>query len=89
MLKVGLIINVSPIKSPNLRREIKEVKTGINDSQITFHNGSTVIAVVSGESARGNRANILIIDESRLVKKEIYDSIFNLMSPYIQLPQKI
>ena len=41
------------IKSPNLRREIKEVKTGINDSQITFHNGSTVIAVVSGESARG------------------------------------
>lgn len=75
------------IKSPNLRREIKEIKTGINDSQITFHNGSTVVAVVSGESARGHRANILIIDESRLVKKEIYDSILRPMLTVTRLPK--
>ena len=39
--------------SPNLRREIKEVKCGANDAKVIFHNGSTIEAVVSGEQSRG------------------------------------
>ena len=32
--------------SPNLRREIKEVKCNGNEAKVTFHNGSTIEAVV-------------------------------------------
>ena len=39
--------------SPNLRREIKEVKCGANDAKVIFHNGSTIEAVVSVEHSRG------------------------------------
>ena len=39
--------------SPNLRREIKEIKVGANDAIVKFKNGSTIEAVASGESARG------------------------------------
>lgn len=39
--------------SPNLRREIKEIRVGANDAIVKFKNGSTIEAVASGESARG------------------------------------
>lgn len=68
--------------SPNLRREIKEVKCGANEAKVTFHNGSTIEAVVSGEQSRGYRANILIIDEFRLVPKEVQERI---MIPFLNV----
>lgn len=68
--------------SPNLRREIKEVKCGANEAKVTFHNGSTIEAVVSGEQSRGYRANILIIDEFRLVPKEVQERI---MVPFLNV----
>ena len=71
--------------SPNLRREIKEVKCGANDGKVIFHNGSTIEAVVTGEQSRGFRCNILIIDEFRLVSKEITDRI---MRPFLNVNRK-
>lgn len=62
-------------KSPHLRREIKRVECNNNEAKVTFHNGSTIEAVVSGESSRGYRCNILIVDEFRLVSKEVTDRI--------------
>lgn len=63
------------VKSPNLRREIKEIKCNGQEAKVIFHNGSTIEAVVSGEQSRGFRCNILIIDEYRLVSKEVTDRI--------------
>ena len=40
-------------KSPALRLEIKEIKTGINDTEVFFKNNSSFITSVSGEGARG------------------------------------
>ena len=71
--------------SPNLRREIKEVKCNGNEAKVTFHNGSTIEAVVSGEQSRGFRCNILIIDEFRLVSKEVTDRI---MRPFLNVNRK-
>lgn len=62
-------------RSPNLRREIKEIRSNNNESVVIFHNGSTITAVVSGESSRGMRATAIIIDEFRLVSKEVIDRI--------------
>ncbi|MBQ8135060.1 MAG: hypothetical protein IJ192_11740 [Clostridia bacterium] len=66
-------------KSPALAFEISDKETKINgtDAQIVFKNGSFIKVVTSGESARGNRANILIIDEFRLVPKDTVDTILS------------
>ena len=61
--------------SPNLRREIKEIRVGANDAIVKFKNGSTIEAVASGESARGYRGNILILDEARLISQTVLNSI--------------
>ena len=61
--------------SPNLRREIKEIRSNNNESVVIFHNGSTITAVVSGEGSRGFRATTLVVDEFRLVSKEVIDRI--------------
>lgn len=65
------------VMSPNLRREIKKVSTGQNAIELIFHNGSTFCASVSGEQSRGLRSTILIVDEFRLVKKEVVDTILS------------
>ena len=65
------------VQSPNLRREIKKISTSQNSIEVVFHNGSSFIASVAGEQARGIRSTILITDEFRLVKKSILDSILS------------
>ena len=79
--------------SANLQREIAEVKTGVNECYVLFTNGSKITAVTSGEGARGYRANILIVDEFRLLKKETVEQILrpflnvNRTPPYLQNPK--
>ena len=67
-------------KSPLLRNEILKTTTGQNDCFVYFKNGSWIRVVVAAESARGARANILIIDESRLVSQKIVDTILRPMN---------
>lgn len=62
-----------------LRFELKPgregIQTGANDAKVVFKNGSTIECTTSGESARGYRGNILIVDEFRLVPKDVLDKI--------------
>ena len=67
-------------KSPLLRNEISKVSTGQNDCYVYFKNGSWIRVVIAGESSRGARSNILIIDESRLVQQKIVDTILRPMN---------
>lgn len=64
-------------RSPELACEIDDKASKMNGTEawIAFKNGSTIKVVTAGESARGNRANILIIDEARLVNKDTIDTI--------------
>jgi hypothetical protein len=79
--------------SKNVEREIKEFKTSANECFVVFWNGSKITAVVSGDSARGYRANILILDEFRLISKETIDQILRpflnvqRIPPYLQNPK--
>lgn len=63
--------------SPELNMEIDWKKTKINNTQgiIVFKNGSYIKVVTAGESARGNRAHVLILDEFRLISKDTIDTI--------------
>lgn len=63
--------------SPELKMEIDERSTkptGI-DAKIVFKNGSIIKAVTASDNSRGNRAHILLLDEYRMIKKEVIDTI--------------
>lgn len=60
---------------PNVAREIVSITTNANVNEATFRCGSTIKVVPSSESSRGNRANYIIVEESRLVPKEILEAI--------------
>src|SRR5258706_769430 len=79
MAQAGIIIG-EKIQSlnnnyPNIAREILSITSGQNKHEVIFHNGSNIVVVASKESARGHRATFIIVEESRLVDKDILDSI--------------
>lgn len=53
--------------SQNLRNEISFISTSINNARVEFHNGSWINIVTSNDNARHNRANIVVVDEFRMV----------------------
>lgn len=61
--------------SPNLRMEISEIKTSQAEAGVVFKNGSVIKVVTAADSARHNRATILIVDEFRLVDKTMIDTV--------------
>lgn len=61
--------------SDNLRREIFDYTVGVNKAVIEFKNGSWIRVVTASDSGRGARANILIVDEFRMVDKETIDTV--------------
>lgn len=73
---VGKITDDFMHRSAMLRSEIERTSTGQNDCGVWFKNGSFLVCRVANENARGARCNVLIIDESRLVSKNIIDDIF-------------
>lgn len=70
--------------SPNLRREIKGIKTSGNETEVTFVNGSSIVVVPATDNARGYRATVMIYEEFRMIKKDIIDFV---LSPFLIIRQ--
>ena len=89
-----ILLELKP-NSPELTAEIDDKLTRINgaQAQIVFKNGSYIKVVTASDSARGNRANILIIDEFRLVLPDLVDTVLKKfltqrrMPPYSELTE--
>jgi len=62
-------------KYPNLDKEILKINKSANEIIVFFKNGSTITCVSPNDNSRGYRGNILIIDEYRMVKKNIIDTV--------------
>lgn len=62
-------------KSANLRLEVKEYVINQSKAVITFHNDSEIKVVTANDNARGGRANILIVDEFRIVPLDIINKV--------------
>lgn len=82
--------------SAELLKEINIDETQMNNTnaKIAFRNGSAIKVVTATDNARSNRCNILLIDEFRMVKKDIIDTILRkffvggMRRPgYIDLPE--
>lgn len=71
-----IIMELKP-NSPELAAEIDEKESKINgtNAMIAFKNGSYIKVVTASDSSRGNRANILLLDEFRMVSKDVIDTI--------------
>lgn len=80
--------------SPGLVSELDgAIRLDAAKAGANFHNGSMIKVVTASDSARGNRANVLIIDEFRMVKKSVIDAVLKkfLTAPrhpgYLDKPQ--
>lgn len=75
-------------RSPELCAEINESETKVNNTigQIVFHNNSVIKVVTAADSARGNRCNVLLIDEFRLLSQFIIDTVLDKFLIYRRTP---
>lgn len=78
--QAGLIVSVKVKQlidqSPMIEREIVSWTANMNNYEVIFANGSLLRVVAANAGGKGNRANLLILDEFRLLKKEIVDTVF-------------
>lgn len=80
-------------KAPLLNLEIKKIQISATEAFVEFNNGSFIKVVTAKDTARSNRANILITDEFRMVSKDILDTVLRkfLTAPrdpgYLHKPQ--
>lgn len=65
--------------APLLNAEISSFRDGQNETEVCFHNGSSIIVVPASENARGHRATILIYEEFRMIAKNIIDEVLSPM----------
>lgn len=71
--------------SENLRREITYAAVGANKAVIEFANGSWIKVVTASDSGRGARANILLVDEFRMVD---LDTINTVLRRFLTAPRQ-
>ena len=69
-------------QSPMLRKEIKDIKVGTNETCVYFKNGSTIQAINASENTRGLRCHILVIDEYRMIKGE-FETLNSVLKPFL------
>lgn len=62
-------------ESTNLRLEIQDMNINQQKAEIVFKNTSGIKVVTANETARGNRSNIIIIDEFRMVDVDIINTV--------------
>lgn len=78
------------IKNENIKREISSIKTSMDDCIVSFKNGSSIRAITlglsqRGDSARGWRFQLVLVDEARLVKDT---TLTEVIRPMIKTPRQ-
>lgn len=83
-----IMLELKP-NSPELAMEIDEKETKINgtNAQIVFKNSSYIKVVTASDSARSNRANLLLLDEFRLIAKDVIDTILRKFLTQKRMPR--
>ena len=75
--------------SPELCLEIDEKQSKVNgtEAKIVFKNSSVIKVVTASDSARGNRCNVLLLDEFRLISKEVIDDVLRKFLTLRRMPK--
>ena len=75
---VGVLEKITNLLMPDSGNLRFEIETSVINQQmafIKFKNSSMIKVVTAADSARGNRAHIIIVDEFRLVSREVIDKV--------------
>ncbi|MGN0819854.1 MAG: hypothetical protein ACI4M6_05605 [Christensenellaceae bacterium] len=72
---IDKIQNILMPLSPNLRMEVAEIKNNQAEASLKFKNDSIIKVVTAADSARHNRATILVVDEYRMLDKTTIDMV--------------
>lgn len=88
ILVLEKIIQELKPKSAELANEIDEKETKVNNTvgQIVFKNTSVIKVVTASDSSRGNRCNVLLLDEYRLLSKRTIDTVLSKFLNYRRMP---
>lgn len=83
-----IMLELKP-NSPELAAEIDEKQSKINgtNAQIVFKNTSYIKVVTASDSSRGNRANLLLLDEFRMIAKDVIDTILRKFLTQKRMPR--
>ena len=77
--KIKEIANESPLLRNEIVDGLRGIKDGSNIIRVDFKSGSWIEVVAASEGARGGRANLLIVDEYRMVPLDIIDTVLRKM----------
>lgn len=81
------ITNQLTPNSPELRAEIEEIKMNGTNAYIKFKNTSVIKVVTASDNSRGNRCNVLLLDEYRLISKDTIDTVLKKFLTLRRMPQ--
>lgn len=83
-----IMLELKPL-SPELRAEIDEKQSKMNgtNAQIVFHNTSVIKVVTASDTSRGNRCNVLLLDEYRLISKDTIDTVLKKFLTLRRMPR--
>lgn len=83
-----ILLELKP-NSPELAAEIDEKQSKLNgtDAKIVFKNSSYIKVVTASDSARGNRANLLILDEFRMISKDVINTVLRKFLTQKRMPR--
>lgn len=73
--------------SPELKAEIADIKINGTDAKIIFKNSSFIKVVTASDSSRGNRATVLLLDEFRLLRKDVIDTVLRKFLTQRRMPR--
>ena len=75
--------------SPELAAEINDKETKINgtNAQLVFYNSSVIKVVTASDTARGNRCHVLLLDEFRLMNKDVVDTVLRKFLTLRRMPR--
>ena len=72
--------------SQNLRNEISFISSSVNNARVDFKNGSWINIVTSNDNARHNRANIIVVDEFRMVDLNVINTVLRKFLTTTRMP---
>lgn len=83
-----IMYELKPI-SPELCAEIDEKQSKVNgtNAQIVFFNTSVIKVVTASDTSRGNRCNVLLLDEYRLISKDTIDTVLRKFLTLRRMPR--
>ena len=73
--------------SPELEAEIESIRINGTICEIIFKNSSFIRVVTASDSSRGNRANVLLLDECRLIDPQIIDVVLRKFLTQRRMPR--